>query len=66
MRGDPQFPRHGIFLPGLTLSSPPPPVPLSPQAGGGVAGKAAFAAGAGAIGYSAVAAPKTEPQAKAK
>lgn len=65
MRGDPQFPRHGIFLPGLTLSSPSP-VPLSPQAGGGVAGKAAFAAGAGAIGYSAVAAPKTEPQAKAK
>ena len=43
-----------------------PSVPLSPQAGGGVAGKAAFAAGAGAVGYSAVAAPKTDPQAKAK
>lgn len=50
----PDCPRlRGSVAPWLTA----PPPPLSSQAGGGVAGKVAVAAGASAAGYTAVTAP---------
>jgi hypothetical protein len=59
MRAPPNAPRPATCG-GRSRRTHPPP--LTSQAGGGVAGKAAVAAGASAVGYTAVTAAPAKPR----